>query len=82
MTFALALACHSPFSSSIKAGSRSALSTASAPWRTLPSLAILAVMMPVLGIGLWPSIVALTVLALPPILLNAMSVCATSIRTP
>jgi osmoprotectant transport system permease protein len=39
--------------------------------RTLPSLAILAVMMPVLGIGLWPSIVALTVLALPPILLNA-----------
>jgi osmoprotectant transport system permease protein len=39
--------------------------------RALPSLAILAVMMPLLGIGLWPSIVALTVLALPPILLNA-----------
>ncbi|MDA4834882.1 ABC transporter permease subunit, partial [Enterobacter hormaechei] len=39
--------------------------------RTIPSLAILAVMMPLLGIGLWPSIVALTVLALPPILLNA-----------
>ena len=39
--------------------------------RALPSLAILAMMMPILGIGLWPSIVALTVLALPPILLNA-----------
>jgi len=39
--------------------------------RTIPSLAILAIMMPLLGIGLWPSIVALTVLALPPILLNA-----------
>jgi len=39
--------------------------------RTLPSLAILAITMPFLGIGLWPSIVALTVLALPPILLNA-----------
>lgn len=39
--------------------------------RTIPSLAILAIMMPILGIGLLPSIVALTVLALPPILLNA-----------
>lgn len=39
--------------------------------RTLPSLAILALMMPILGIGLAPTIVALTVLALPPILINA-----------
>lgn len=39
--------------------------------RTLPSLAILAIMMPILGIGLWPAIVALTILALPPILINA-----------
>jgi osmoprotectant transport system permease protein len=39
--------------------------------RTIPSLAILAVMMPLLGIGLRPSIVALTLLAMPPILLNA-----------
>lgn len=39
--------------------------------RTIPSLAILAIMMPILGIGLLPSIVALTILALPPILLNA-----------
>jgi osmoprotectant transport system permease protein len=39
--------------------------------RALPSLAILAIMMPFLGIGMRPSIVALTVLALPPILLNA-----------
>lgn len=39
--------------------------------RTLPSLVILALMLPLMGIGLWPSIVALIVLALPPILLNA-----------
>ncbi|MBE7184082.1 MAG: ABC transporter permease [Methylobacterium mesophilicum] len=39
--------------------------------RTLPSLVILAIMMPILGIGLGPSIVALTILALPPILINA-----------
>jgi osmoprotectant transport system permease protein len=39
--------------------------------RTIPSLAILAIMLPLLGIGIMPSIVALTVLALPPILLNA-----------
>lgn len=39
--------------------------------RTLPSLAILAAALPVLGIGLLPSVVALVVLAVPPILLNA-----------
>lgn len=39
--------------------------------RTVPSLAILALSLPLLGIGLWPSVVALTVLALPPILINA-----------
>jgi len=38
--------------------------------RTIPSLAILAATLPFLGIGLWPSVVALVVLALPPILLN------------
>ncbi len=39
--------------------------------RTIPSLAILASALPLLGIGLLPSVVALVVLALPPILLNA-----------
>ena len=38
--------------------------------RTIPSLAILAAALPIIGIGLWPSVVALTVLALPPVLLN------------
>ena len=38
--------------------------------RTVPSLAILALMMPLIGIGLWPTVVALIVLALPPILIN------------
>jgi len=39
--------------------------------RTVPSLAILALMMPLLGIGIWPAVVALTILAIPPILLNS-----------
>lgn len=38
--------------------------------RTLPSLAVLALMMPVLGTGFAPSLFALTLLALPPILIN------------
>jgi osmoprotectant transport system permease protein len=41
--------------------------------RTVPSLAILAIMLPLLGIGRWPSVVALTILALPPILINALA---------
>lgn len=39
--------------------------------RTLPSLAILALAMPLLGTGFVPSLFALTLLALPPILINA-----------
>lgn len=38
--------------------------------RTLPSLAILALMMPLLGTGFTPALFALTLLALPPILIN------------
>ena len=38
--------------------------------RTLPSLAVLALVMPVLGTGFLPSVFALTLLALPPILIN------------
>jgi osmoprotectant transport system permease protein len=38
--------------------------------RTLPSLAVLALVMPVLGTGFVPSLFALTLLALPPILIN------------
>jgi osmoprotectant transport system permease protein len=38
--------------------------------RTLPSLAVLALVMPVLGTGFMPSLFALTLLALPPILIN------------
>lgn len=39
--------------------------------RTLPSLAVLALVMPILGTGFMPSMFALTLLALPPILINA-----------
>jgi osmoprotectant transport system permease protein len=38
--------------------------------RTLPSLAVLALAMPLLGTGFVPSLFALTLLALPPILIN------------
>src|SRR5436190_1199804 len=38
--------------------------------RTVPSLAVLALVMPVLGTGFAPSLFALTLLALPPILIN------------
>lgn len=40
--------------------------------RSIPSLAILSAAMPFLGIGLLPSVVALIVLAIPPLLLNTM----------
>jgi osmoprotectant transport system permease protein len=38
--------------------------------RTIPSLAVLAVMLPFLGIGFLPSFLALTILGLPPIVTN------------
>lgn len=38
--------------------------------RTIPSLAILAMMLPFLGIGFLPSFLALTILGLPPIVTN------------
>lgn len=39
--------------------------------RAMPSLAILALVFPLLGFGFAPSLVALTLLAIPPILINA-----------
>jgi len=41
--------------------------------RTLPSLAVLALVMPLLGTGFAPSLFALTLLALPPIVLNTLA---------
>ncbi len=38
--------------------------------RSVPSLAVLALMLPLLGLGFAPALVALTVLAIPPILIN------------
>ncbi|MDE2573350.1 MAG: ABC transporter permease [bacterium] len=49
--------------------SAAALGTASA-LRVVPSLGILALLLPVLGVGTPPSLVALLILALPPILVN------------
>ena len=44
--------------------------------RTLPSLAVLALVMPILGTGFMPSLFALTLLALPPILINTCTALA------
>ena len=41
--------------------------------RTLPSLAVLALVLPLLGTGFAPSLFALSLLALPPILLNTIA---------
>ena len=41
--------------------------------RTLPSLAVLALVMPLLGTGFAPSLFALTLLALPPIVQNTLA---------
>ena len=38
--------------------------------RVVPSLAVLAIMLPLVGIGFWPSLVALALLAIPPIALG------------
>ena len=41
--------------------------------RTLPSLAVLAALLPLLGVGFSPSLVALTLLALPPVLVGVIA---------
>ncbi len=38
--------------------------------RVIPSIAVLLVLLPLVGVGFLPSLIALTVLALPPILIN------------
>lgn len=41
--------------------------------RIIPSLAVLALAMPYVGVGFWPSLIALTLLVCPPILINTMT---------
>jgi osmoprotectant transport system permease protein len=71
---ALALACliGGPFGllSAMRGWARPAILAAAALGRTLPSIAVLALLVPVLGVGTAPAIVALTLLALPPIIIN------------
>jgi osmoprotectant transport system permease protein len=40
--------------------------------RTIPSLAVLAALLPLLGVGFTPSVLALALLALPPVLVNTV----------
>jgi osmoprotectant transport system permease protein len=71
---ALALACliGGPFGllSATRGWARPAILAAAALGRTLPSIAVLALLVPVLGVGTAPAIAALTLLALPPIIIN------------
>jgi len=74
---ALALAAALAIPAGIAAARRPALALAAIGTanigRTLPSLAILALAMPLLGTGFAPSLLALTLLALPPILINTVA---------
>lgn len=71
---ALALAClmGGPFGllSATRGWARPPILAAAALGRTLPSIAVLALLVPLLGVGSAPAIVALTLLALPPIVIN------------
>ena len=60
----------------LASGSDRAESLISAPYemlRVVPSLALLILLMPVMGTGLAPAVTALTVLAIPPVLLNTIA---------
>jgi len=48
----------------------SAVVTFAGAARVVPSLAVLTLMLPILGLGFRPALVALTLLALPPIIIN------------
>jgi osmoprotectant transport system permease protein len=62
-------------------GVLAARSKAASPWvtnvigalRSIPSLAIMAVMLPVIGVGFLPALIALAILAIPPILINTQA---------
>lgn len=41
--------------------------------RVVPSLALLVLLIPLIGTGIWPAVIALTILAIPPILLNTIA---------
>jgi len=73
---ALTLATAIAFPLGVAAARRPALALAAVSvanlGRTLPSLAVLALVMPLLGTGFAPSLFALTLLALPPLLLNTI----------
>jgi osmoprotectant transport system permease protein len=49
---------------------RAPVLAAAAFGRTLPSIAVLTLLIPLLGVGALPAVVALTLLALPPIVIN------------
>jgi len=71
---ALVLAClfGGPFGllAASRGWARSPILGAAAIGRTLPSIAVLALLVPLLGVGAPPAIAALTLLALPPIVIN------------
>ncbi len=55
---------------SLRRAARAPILGVAAIGRTLPSIALLTLMLPWLGVGFLPAVVALTILALPPIVVN------------
>ncbi|HAX26210.1 MAG TPA: ABC transporter permease [Thermomicrobiales bacterium] len=49
------------------------IGSASGLARAIPTLAFLAAVLPYLGIGFWPAVIALTALGVPPVLLNTIA---------
>src|SRR5262245_39581370 len=73
IALAAAIAIPTGIAAARRAGATLAAINAANIGRTLPSLAVLALVMPILGTGFAPSLVALTLIALPPILTNTIT---------
>ncbi len=69
---ALAIAIGAPLAAAAatRARLRGVLLAAAAVGRTIPSIALLTLLLPLLGVGTAPALVALVLLALPPIVVN------------
>ena len=72
LALATAIAIPAGIAAARRGGAALAAINAANIGRTLPSLAVLALVMPILGTGFAPSLVALTLIALPPILTNTI----------
>lgn len=70
LAIGLALAIPMGIATAYAGRGRGAILGIAAVGRTIPSLAVLTFVVPVLGLGFVPAIVALTLLAIPPVVIN------------